>query len=328
MNIATNIATNNQEFEIADDQTGLAEIQKALNEIERLKEVELPEEEEKKVDEAEHSEDEKENDGVIDEEKQIDKVQKKLWKEQKRKYQAIAEKESFKEENEKLKQMLNESLNSGTYHYGKNAYTELERAKENKKKAIEEGNIDALLDADVSLTKAIQTINELEKWAYNNDLNKNKTTPEALSKPTTQSYYSEIEHEIASDWLENHPYLQPNSDKYKQQFASKVAEFINHLDTNLAKNNQMDTYFSEQYFQTIDKYINDLHGKVQKNTKNVEAANHIGGVRNSYAGNNGTGTNPTQIVLSADERRMCANAGITEKDWLRHKLEDLKSKGR
>ena len=30
------------------------------------------------------------------------------------------------------------------------------------------------------------------------------------------------------------------------------------------------------------------------------------------------------MILTADERRMCANAGISEKEWLKYKLEDLK----
>ena len=33
---------------------------------------------------------------------------------------------------------------------------------------------------------------------------------------------------------------------------------------------------------------------------------------------------PTKMILTADEKRMCANAGITEKDWLKYKLEELK----
>jgi len=320
MNLNENI--DNSEATLAEDQSGLAEIQHALAEIEKLKDDSETQEENAEIEQD--KEEEEQQQVTSKEQEQIEKVQKKLWKEQKRKYQAIAEKEAFREENEKLKQMLNESLNSGTYHYGKSAFADLEKAKENKKKAIEEGNVEALVDADIALTKAINTVNDLEKWAYNNDSNKNQGAHSSNFSPQQfQSYYNEIEHEIASDWLENHPYLQPNSKDYNPQLANKVGEFINHLDANLAKNNQMDAYFSDQYFQTINQYISEVQNKTQKSAKNIEAASHVGGVRNSYS-NNGSGSVPKQMILTADEKRMCANAGISEKDWLRYKLEDLK----
>lgn len=320
MNLAQNM--DNLESTLAEDKTGLAEIEQALAEIEKLKDDSEPQEENAEI---EQDQDEDVQQVTSKEQEQIEKVQKKLWKEQKRKYQAIAEKEAFREENEKLKQMLNESLNSGTYHYGKSAYADLERAKENKKKAIESGDVDGLVEADIALNKAIFTVNDLEKWAYNSsDSNKTQGMAPSNSLPEqSQSYYNEIQHEIASDWLDSHPDLQPNTKNYNPQLANKVSEFINHLDANLAKNNQMDAYFSDQYFQTIDKFIEEAKSKVQKNVKNIEASNHIGGVRNSY-GSSPNNNVPKQMILTADEKKMAANAGISEKDWLRYKLEDLK----
>ena len=96
-------------------------------------------------------------------------------------------------------------------------------------------------------------------------------------------------------------------------------------------------YFSEQYFDAIDQYIgeakNRIHvegkNKTQKNSKNLESAAHIGSVRNSYSSSPSSRTpSSTQLILTADEKRMCANAGITEKDWLRYKLEEDLKKGK
>lgn len=321
MTIATNTATNNQEYEIAEDNTGLDEIQKAIDEIEKLKNDEVESEETEEIEAVEEpKESEEEQDSKKD---NYDNKEDLLWKIKKDKYRALAAKDALMQENLQLKQMLNESLNSGTYHYGKSAYAELEKAKESKKRAIEEGNVDALIESDIALTKALNTVNDLEKWAYNESQNKAKT--EEYTKETPQDNFTSVEHEIATDWLDNHSYLQPTSPDYNPKLATQVAGFINHLDANLAKNGQMDAYFSEPYFKTIENYITEIKSEPQKTAKKIESVAHIGGVRNSYTGSpNNKASAPTQMILTADERRMCANAGISEKEWLKYKLEDLK----
>jgi len=321
MNSEQNMINTEPHQDIQDD-SGLAEIQHALDEIEKLKNDEV----EKKTDEeSEEREEIKEEDTSEEESQKQEKREKKLWKETKRKYQAIAEKEALVQENAHLKQMLNESLNSGTYHYSKSAYFDLERAKENKKRAIEEGNLDALLDADIALTKAVSTINDLEKWAYNDQQTKAKSSEYDRENQIVNPVHGEREQEIANDWLEDHPYLQPASPKYNSKIANQVANFINHLDTNLANNNQMGAYFSDDYFNTIENYITEIKKESQKVPKDIGSVASVGGVRNSYASSgNGKSSGTTQLILTADEKRMCANAGINEKDWLRYKLEDLK----
>lgn len=321
MNISTESSINNQEYEIQEDNTGLAEIQGALEEIEKLKNSSSKEE--KEIESTEEEKEELEETHLVSEE-EIEvpkKKDKKLWKEIKRKYQVMAEKEALAKENAQLRQMLEESLSSGTYHYGKSAYAELERAKENKKRAIEEGNVDGLIEADLALTKAMNAINDLEKWAYNGNTKKSES-----AIPLNNSLdYGETETEIIADWLDDHPYLQPTNSKYNAPLASQVADFVNRLDNQIARSGQKEAYFSEEYFGAIDNYITELKKSTGKAAKTVEQAAHVGGVRNSY------GSSPTnkssgskQIILTADEKRMCANAGISEEEWLKYKLDDIK----
>jgi hypothetical protein len=224
--------------------------------------------------------------------------------------------------------MLSESLNSGTYHYGKSAYADLDKAKENKRRAIEEGDLDSLLEADISLTKAIHTINDLEKWAYTEE--RGKPAPAKQNNDYEQSGYTnprfnEREQEIAKDWLEDHQYLDPNSGQYNVNMANKVAKFINDLDVDLNRNGNEAALFTDEYFDHIDDYISKIKKESPKNTKGLDAVAPVGAVRNSYTSSIGGKTSgPTQMILTSDEKRMCSNAGISEKDWLRYKLEDLK----
>jgi hypothetical protein len=310
-----------------EDPSGLAEIQKALEEIEKLKNEEYNAEEGSSEEEAAPEEEDKDLEAKTSEEEpqKLDKI----WKIKRSRYKALAEKRAALEENAKLKEMLAESLNSGTYHYGKTTYSELERAKDNKKRAIEEGDIDALIEADIALNRAANNVNELERWTSSST---QKNPQETIHEQPYESH-NEIEQAMATDWLDNHSYLQPNSRDYNPALATEISEFINYLDENLANNGQRDVYFSEQYFNTIDQYIgeakNRIHdeskNKTQKSPKSLESAAHVGSVRNSYSASPTSNTpSSTQLILTADEKRMCANAGITEKDWLRYKLEDLK----
>lgn len=314
-------STDNHEQQMQDDKTGLAEIQAALDEINKLQNTPQKEEDTKETQEnVEEKEESAPEETFLEEESETPKKKdKKLWKEIKRKYQVMAEKEALLKENAQLKQMLEESLSSGTYHYGKSAYGELERAKENKKRAIEEGNIDGLIEADLALTKAMNAISDLEKWAYNGNTKKPET-----QAPTNNNSYGETESEIISDWLDDHPYLQPTNSKYNSTLASQVANFVNRLDSTIEKNGQQDAYFSEDYFNAIDNYIESLKKGQTKAAKTAEAAAHVGGVRNSYSSSPTQTGSSKQIILTADEKRMCANAGIKEEEWLKYKLEDLK----
>ena len=320
MNISPEASIDNHEQQIQEDNTGLAEIQAALEEIEKLKN-ESQEEEKEELEVAEEKE-ETATEAALEEEIETPKKKdKKLWKEIKRKYQVMAEKEALAKENAQLRQMLEESLSSGTYHYGKSAYAELERAKENKKRAIEEGNVDSLIDADLALTKAMNAINDLEKWAYTG----NSKKPEIQQPINNNLEYGETEAEIITDWLEDHPYLQPTSSKYNAALAGQVADFVNRLDGTIARSGNKDAYFSDEYFGAIDNYITELRKGNGKAAKTAEQTAHVGGVRNSYSSSptNKTGGSK-QMILTADEKRMCANAGIKEEEWLKYKLEDLK----
>lgn len=336
---------NNDELSIESDKialndtAGLAEIAEAIKEIERLKnggnpkeEIPNDQEEESKEEyqEAEPEEEEThEEEDESEEEPELKKIASKespkkldkIWKIKRSRYKALAELKAAEEENSRLKEMLAESLSSGTYHYGKNVYSDFEKAKELKRKAIEDGNIDASIEADISLNRAINNINELEKWSASSE---NRYSPK---QPAYQesSYNNDIELEKASDWLEDHPELQPSSSQYNLNLATQVIEFVHNLDQGIDSHGRSDLKYSEEYFDTIDGFIKDINNKdkLQTKRKKIESAGHVGSVRNSYGNANGKSSKNIQIALTADERKICAVGGISEKDWLRYKLEEL-----
>jgi len=319
---------------VIQDVSGLDEIQKALQEIERLDSnnsedlKEVKEAGSEKESEENSDEDSNESFGedsieteTNEESKPRKKKDKTLWKAQRQKYKALSERDELLEENKRLKEMLDESINSEAYHYSKNAYGDLERAKELKKRAIEEGDIDLVMDADIAMTKAVQNINELERWATSEEqkaAQNYKTTNNNAQQQEQAFGYKE--QEMVRDWLDEHPYLEPTSEQYNPQLANKVANYAQTIENQLTANNRRDLLFSDEYFDAIDEYVGSLR-KEESRSKKIDSVAPVGGVTKNYNSVTKSKSGPSKVILTADERRMCHNAGLDEKDWLKYKLE-------
>lgn len=324
-------------LEKIDDAAAMAEIQKAFDKIDALAEQdsskekdapiieeEVSEKETQLLPEEEVEETEEDNEAIIDEDIEIEAPQKmkkgdKYRKLQNDKYRAIAEKEAMAARVNQLEEMLKDSLNSGTYHYGKNVYGDLERARAKKAYAYEQGDTKLAVEADEELIKAMYAVNDLEKWTSQLDRDKNNNTPQNAQQPTTTN----VEQELVMDWFDSHPYLKSTSKKYDAKLTQKVGEFADRLDYNLSRKGQSHLIYSEAYFNKLDNYIDSLTKKPVDVAKNIESHKGVSGVRGSMPANqSASGRRPTQIVLNANEKQMALNMGISEKDWLKYKLEN------
>lgn len=318
-----------------EDMSGLAAIQDAMNEIEKLNSNE-PEQDENNLNdkqfekEEESSQNEEENEVKSSSEEDSEDFaedtvsepkkpkEKKFWKERKEKYKALAERDRLAYELEELKKQHDKALEVGNYHYGQNAYADLDRAKLQKRRAIEEGDVDALTEADIALVRAANAIDEIERW--NSQDRASNTAP----TQSNHEYVSTAQQEMARDWIDSNPELNPNSNKYNAALATKVSAYINALDRNIASSNQPEYYFSEDYFDVIDNHIAKLKRPSQKGQVAPASVDNVGGVKKSYQT---TGSsqhkNNQKIVLTSVEKTMAANAGLSEEDWLKFKIADL-----
>lgn len=326
-----------------ENELGFAEVEAAIREIERLKnsdeiledsqEDQAEPQEEDHFDEGENQEyadEEGEDQGDKDPIKELPKKPEKAWKEKKRRFKAQAEtrvaleeKRLALEENTRLKELLKQAEAAGTYQYGKNVYSELERAKQLQRKAIDEGDADGVIESGMNVSRALHNIMELEKWsAYENSQPQNQQ-----GSNIQQQKQEEFEREIGAEWLSTHKELQPNSRYYNQELAEEVGEFIHALDSNIAKSGNTEVYFSDRYFDAIDDYIDDLKSKrrTEKTQKNIGSISNVGSVRNSYSNSlHNTSSKPVQIKLSPLEKEMARNGGISEEEWSRRKNNILK----
>lgn len=316
---------------------GIEKIKGNLPEEEEIiqEEVKEPEEEEnQEVEETQDQQDESEEVREPEEEEEItlkspskDKKIDKYRKLQNDKYRALAEKEEALQKLAEMEAMLEKSLSSGTYHYGRNVYSELDKAKSDFQKSFNEGDEKGLLDAQLALIKAQTAISDLEKWAAENDNKKyyqnNDPVPDKSYQPNN-TYQESLYQEIANDWLDLHPYLKPHSRNYDPKLAGDVNNFITRLDNNLHRNNNEDAIFSEEYFYTIDNYIKSLTTPKRDNSKNIESVSNVGGVRSSSSAGMVSRSQPkVQIKLTRDEEILADNSDVPREIWLQNKIEEL-----
>lgn len=261
-----------------------------------------------------------------------------FWKKNKRHYLA---REALKNENlilhheiENLKAMLSDSLNSGMYHASASAKSELERAKERQKIALDNADRDSFIEANVEISKAINKLNELEKWSYNNPPAPNNYSNQVqYSEQSNNNYQNQdnnyyrpsIEEEVVYDWIETHPYLQVNSSQYDSVLEKKVANYITKIDSYLQQTGQQNLKYSDEYFDNIDEYISKTKNAPAKIAQNIESVSQVGRVRNAYSSSPGKSTKSRsmQVTLNADEKMLAENMNIPEEVWLKKKIANL-----
>jgi len=251
----------------------------------------------------------------------------KLWHEKKLKFKAIAERDAIAAERDEYKKMLKEALDSGSYHHAKSVDAELSMAKDLRRKAIENGDIDSMFEADEAYNKALIAKHEIDKWNYqqsnyksNSDENRgynSQTHPEQVN-----NILSPLQQTMAQEWVESHPELNPESRSYDKNLAEKVAPYINNLESNINQSGQMQYLYSSEFFDMVDNYIDKV--KTPKVSTPPLFSNNVAGVKKSYQGSStAPPSNKKQIVLTAEEKIMASNAGVSEKEWLKFKIEEL-----
>lgn len=250
----------------------------------------------------------------------------KLWHEKKLKFKAIAEKEAIAAENAELKKMLDDALDSGSYHHAKSIETELSMARDLKRKAIENGDMDSMFKADEAYNKALIAKHEIDKWNYQQGNQKPKADrSRGESQDRQEQNYNSLtplQQTMAQEWVESHPELNPESRSYDKNLAEKVAPYINNLENNINQSGQMQYLYSSEFFDMIDNHIDKV--KVPKVSSPPLSSNNVAGVKKSYqSSSTAPPSTKKQIVLTAEEKIMASNAGVSEKEWLKFKIEEL-----
>lgn len=280
------------------------------------------------ADEDEEAEEEPVNKGRLPGNARIQQIQRE-------KYQAIHESNRLQQENEYLRRMaldLNnkatESGNAAMIHYDNSANLKLEHAKSRKIQAHEEGNVQAEIDADVDIASATAEIQHINHWKAQQAMENRNRQQQYEQQQYDQQYAQQTpqqpDQQVSVDWLERNAWFNPHSHDFSPELAHAAREYSEKVENFLYRNGRPDLIMSEQYYDEIDSYIQQLHsqrgqgmGKKQLNMRPVRGGSTP--VRNTSSN---ASRSSEKHQLSREEREIARVMGIKDKDYLASKLSD------
>lgn len=274
-----------------------------------------------------------------DSRKRTNKYDKKyVSKLQRDKYRALQEAANWRAEAEELrttaanlKAFSDKSNEAAIAHYDSNIQLRIEKAKEKKRKALEEGDTESSLDADIELSRATAKEEELNSWksqqyhqrkAEEDYYQQQNAVRQRENQNITQNF-SEI-NEPTRNWLQKNTWWLPNSPDFDPGLVQEVTSYANALDMNLHRNGRTNEIMSPSYYNKIDNYIrqmdNDDYSNRGEFTVNNSRSNTVSPVRNE--GRNINGRQRERVVVSADEKQMARSLGLTEEQYIKYKKQD------
>jgi len=254
-----------------------------------------------------------------------DTFREKYYIEKKKRKSALADRQRLEQENYQLKNALGGTIDSNAELYGRDLYNDLEKIKNIRKQALlgafgdpndpeyASKNADILNEADDLFQKASYKINEYEKFIAN----RNSATGDNDAEPE-QNYEEQIKLEKAQEWMDEHPELVEGSYNYNPKIATEFSSFVKQVDRELRKEGREDEILSDRYLELLDEFTESIK---TNRTRDGYATSKVGGVRNNFS--NGS-NNTIKVTLTEFDKNYAKNLGISEKEYLKYKIEDIK----
>ena len=289
-----------------------------LENLEDLQHANIADEEvepEKKEAKKETKEEEKE-----EELSDADLFREKYYQEKKKRKGVYADRQKLEQENEELKKYLQNTISSNAELYKNNLMSDLEKIKGLRKQALLGEDPDLLIEADDLYYKALMKLNEFEVSKGKFIQSEPEEDVEAKEIPDNAKQLDDEVLDNAKEWLNNRPELIEGSKEYNPRIQKALATFIEEFDSELRKQGRANDILSEDYLDVLDEFVDSI--KVEK-PKSGYKTSSVGAVRNNFSSNSGGG-NTIQVKLEPWEKDYAKNLGISERDYLKAKIEDIK----
>lgn len=253
---------------------------------------------------------------------------------QREKYRALEMARQKEEENEYLKRQLlevnskaEESSNAAMAHYDNNVNLRLENAKKQKAIAIETGDVQSQVNADVELAEATNELQQIRSWkaeqAIQNQQDKQRVAQEEYYRQNAPAKTFIPDTGYAYQWAEDNDWYVPNSENYNPQLASMVHSYSDQLENYCLQNGLGNKILSPEYFNEIDNYVRNVTSQNQSNSRrdlNMKPSRApVSPVRNNMnyvASQKGKGS------LTADQRDLAKRIGVSEEVYRKHMAMD------
>lgn len=304
------------------------EEQAELQEPEEEPQPEEPEAEEQAEEVAAEPEVDLERERIL---KQRTSLKTKFNQVQREKFQALNALERAQQKISELERMHDTAAKAALYSHDRAAQLQMETAKKQKQAAIESGDVQAQIDADVALSHAAQEVKRAEEWRLQSELSQRQ------AQESQQQYYApqpSFDANLTQSFVNRHPWVNPNSDEYEPDAAEIVTNYSDQLDNYLHQNNAAHIIGTPAYFNELEAFIYKMSQAVQQQAQQQQQPyypqqsyqqprqgqvrmrnpqSHVSGVSYGAASRGGSPTAPTRLTPA--QKEMAKSLNISEKDF-------------
>ena len=245
---------------------------------------------------------------------ETDLYKEKYYLEKKKRKSVLADRQKLEQENYQLKNALDGTIDSNTKLYARDLYNDLEKAKSLKKQALLGDDPDLLLEADEIHQKLLHKVSEFESYV-------SSRTPDASNEEVEpeENHEEKVKLSNAQEWLNERPELIEGSYNFNPKIQKELGTFIEQFDRELKRNGRKDEILSDAYLDVLDEFVDSV--KINR-PKDGYTTSNVGGVRNNFS--NGSSSGSIKVTLTEFDKNYAKNLGITEKEYLKYKIEDIK----
>lgn len=257
--------------------------------------------------------------------KKYDSIRQRLSEAQREKFQYQHALTELQRENEQLRASADLSSQAAMLHYEEGVAERLEKARQFKLQALESGDLQAQVDADIQMQAATTDAINLNNWKAQQALLEQQTQNPGYDE---EAYYNTMREQQAVNWIsQNGEWLHPQSPNYDAWMADQLDAYCEKFDNNLFRNGLDHAMYTPEYFQVLDNHVNALkhnrrgNGYGRRELSMRSSGSAVSPVRGAHSAQSEYTGQPNYRKLSADEKeivRILKNAGLnaSEKGYL------------
>jgi len=242
---------------------------------------------------------------------------------QREKFQALEQARRLAEENERLKSMVAESSAAATKHYADKVLTQLEQAKKMKLEAIEQGDAQALIEADQALSRATYAEQELQRDYAQRQYESQNYQQQARQQ---EDSYFQADERVAQQWASANEWFDEGSDNYDAELSSYAQSQSEQLDQQLMNQGRGHVIGSQAYFDEINKRVSQAAQFRQ--TRQPQQRNQLAMKRPNTPVSPARGSTSTTkrpgTQITREQARMAAKFGVSQAEYMKHKIHQDK----
>jgi hypothetical protein len=308
---------DDQEEEIEQEAT----VPEAAEEAQEAETSSESEEEQAEVAEQEKTPKEKPKDYVKTRFHQLQREKHQLLKQLEDRDRLLQEKEMQLNRAEKL---TNFSTEAAMHNYAETIDKDLERAKSLKIQALESGDVNQQIEADLALHEAVGKRQDLNKWKAEQEFIYRQQQEQQFAQPQ-QPYYdeaAEYQRYVQNSkraWMAANPDIDPDSPQCNRKVALALDAYVTKLENHLNKSGMGNMIYSREYYDEIDNQKALLYNELRTNKGlNMKHGNNqVSRVtRGDFSGK--ANLPPSHMETARD----LADYGVSKETYLKYYLQE------